>query len=205
MSIPKSHYFEARPEVASRPREVRLRVGSLDLPLQADRGVFGSRGVDLGTLILLREAPGPPAAGELLDLGCGYGPIAIALGLWAPDAHVWAVDVNERAVELTRVNAAAAGAGNVSACLPSEVPPGVRFAAIYSNPPVRVGKEPLHRLLLEWLPRLEPDGACYLVVQRNLGADSLASWLAQQGFVVARLKAKKGYRVLEVRLPATGS
>ena len=199
MSIPKTQYFEAQPEVASRPRTVRLRVGSLDLELQADRGVFGSRGVDLGTLVLLREAPAPPPAGELLDLGCGYGPIAIALGLWAPGAHVWAVDVNERAVELTRANAAAAGAGNVTACVPAEVPPDVRFAAIYSNPPVRVGKAALHTLLLEWLPRLETGGACYLVVQRNLGADSLAKWLGEQGIAVARLKSKKGYRVLEVR------
>jgi len=202
MSIPKSHYFEARPEVASRPRTVRLHVGGLDVPLQTDRGVFGYRGVDLGTAILLREAPRPPDSGALLDLGCGYGPIAVALGLWAPSATVWAVDVNERAVELTRANAEAAGASNVRACAPGEVPADVRLARIYSNPPVRVGKAPLHALLLEWLPRLAPDGACYLVVQRNLGSDSLARWLGEQGFEVARLKAKKGYRVLEVRPPA---
>jgi len=79
MSIPKSHYFEARPAVASRPRTVRLRLAGLDLELQSDRGVFGSKGVDLGTMVLLREAPAPPPGDELLDLGCGYGPIAIVL------------------------------------------------------------------------------------------------------------------------------
>jgi 16S rRNA G1207 methylase RsmC len=74
----------------------------------------------------------------------------------------------------------------------------VRFAAIYSNPPVRVGKAALHDLLLKWLPRLKPGGRAYLVVQRNLGADSLATWLATQGYQVGRLKSKKGYRILEV-------
>jgi 16S rRNA (guanine1207-N2)-methyltransferase len=199
----QGHYFNPRPAVASRPRTVRLRLGDLDLDLQSDRGVFGSRGVDLGTMVLLREAPAAPSAGEILDLGCGYGPIAVALALRSPGARVWAIDVNERAVELARANAAAAKALNVSACHPDEVPPDVRFDAIYSNPPVRVGKGPLHELLQRWLARLNAGGAAYLVVQRNLGSDSLATWLAAQGFQVARLKSKKGYRVLEVRPAAS--
>ena len=199
MSIPKTQYFEARPEIASRPRTVRLHLPDVDLELQADRGVFGSKGVDLGTLVLLREAPPPPAEGEILDLGCGYGPIAVTLARRSPGARVWAVDVNERAVELARANAAVAEASNLIAATPDQVPAGLRFEAIYSNPPVRVGKAPLHRLLLDWLPRLKPGAAAYLVVQRNLGSDSLAAWLAEQGFSVARLRSKKGYRVLEVR------
>src|SRR5712691_1457903 len=164
MSIPKTQYFEAQPAVASRPRTVRLRIGALDLTLQTDRGVFGSKGVDLGTMVLLREAPPPPQAGELLDLGSGYGPIAIVLGKLAPGARVWAVDVNERALELTRSNAEAAGAANLAVCTPDKAPEEVRFEAIYSNPPVRVGKGPLHSLLLQWLSRLTPSGAAYLVV-----------------------------------------
>ncbi len=199
MSIPKSHYFEARPAVASRRRTVRLRLGDLDLELQADRGVFGSKGIDAGTMVLLREAPPPPESGDVLDLGCGYGPIAIALARKAPNARVWAVDVNERALELTQANATVAQTPNVSALAPEQVPDGLEFEAIYSNPPVRVGKAPLHELLLRWLPRLKAGGAAYLVVQRNLGSDSLAKWLSEQGFTVERLKSKKGYRVLEVK------
>jgi 16S rRNA (guanine1207-N2)-methyltransferase len=195
----RGHYFDPEPQVGSRPRTVQLRFGGLDLQLQADRGVFGSRAVDLGTLTLLREGPPAPATGDVLDLGAGYGPIAIALAIRAPQARFWAVDVNERAVELTRANAASAGVANVTACRPDEVPADVRFAAIYSNPPVRIGKGPLHSLLVDWLSRLRPDGAAYLVVQRNLGADSLAAWLAEQGFAVSRIKSKKGYRILEVR------
>jgi 16S rRNA (guanine1207-N2)-methyltransferase len=199
MSIPKSHYFEAHPEVASRPRTVRLKTGDIDLRLQADRGVFGSRGVDLGTLVLLENAPPPPTQGDLLDLGSGYGPIAIALARRAPAARVWAVDVNERALELTRANADSAETRNVLARLPDDTPADLEFDAIYSNPPVRVGKQPLHELLTRWLPRLKPGAAAYLVVQRNLGSDSLQKWLNENGFEASRLKSKKGYRILEVK------
>src|SRR5204862_7855028 len=164
-----------------------------------DRGVSASKGVVPGTMVLLREAPPPPLSGDLLDLGSGYGPIALVLARRAPESHVWAVDVNERAIELTRSNAATAQIPNVSAMPPEQVPDEARFDAIYSNPPVRVGKGPLHDLLLRWLPRLKPGGAAYLVVQRNLGSDSLAKWLGEQGYAVRRLKSKKGYRILEVR------
>jgi 16S rRNA (guanine1207-N2)-methyltransferase len=212
MSIPKNrpllstpkrgHYFDPAPEVESKPRTVHLHLGEIAVELQADRGVFGSRGIDLGTLALLREAPPPPREGDLLDLGCGYGPIAIALARQSPGVRVWAVDVNERALQLTRANAGASKTPNVTACLPDEVPDEVSFAAIYSNPPVRVGKGPLHQLLQRWLPRLQSRASAYLVVQRNLGADSLAVWLAAEGYQVRRLKSKKGYRILEVSTQA---
>jgi len=195
----RGHYFDPQPQSESRPRLVKLRLGAdRKLELQADRGVFGSRRVDLGTEVLLKEAPPPPERGEVLDLGAGYGPIAIALARLSPAARFWAVDINRRAVELTRVNAAAAGLDNVVAAVPDEVPGELRFAAIYSNPPVRVGKAALHELLERWLERLDPGGLAYLVVQRNLGADSLATWLSENGYPVRRLKAKKGYRILEV-------
>jgi 16S rRNA G1207 methylase RsmC len=195
----RGHYFDPQPQSESRPRVVRLRLGAdRKLELQADRGVFGSRRVDLGTEVLLKEAPPPPERGEVLDLGAGYGPIAIALARLSPEARFWAVDINQRAVELTRVNAAAAGLRNVVAGVPEDVPADLRFAAIYSNPPVRVGKRALHDLLELWLVRLDAGGLAYLVVQRNLGADSLAAWLSESGYPVRKLKAKKGYRILEV-------
>jgi 16S rRNA (guanine1207-N2)-methyltransferase len=211
MSIPKNrpplptpkrgHYFDPAPQVESRPRTVHLHLREAAIELQADRGVFGSRGIDLGTQALLRVAPPPPKDGDLLDLGCGYGPIAITLARRSPEARVWAVDVNQRALELTRANAVASKTANVTACLPDEVPDEIRFAAIYSNPPVRVGKAPLHELLLRWVPRLRPNGIAYLVVQRNLGADSLAAWLSDQGFAIERLASKKGYRILAASPP----
>ncbi len=170
------------------------------LTLTTARGVFSRDGLDTGTGVLLRTVPPPRAATRLLDLGCGIGPLALALALECPAAHVTAVDVNDLAVALTARNAAAAGVGDrVTACRPDEVPGDVRFDEIWSNPPIRVGKAALHALLLTWLPRLEPHGAARLVVARNLGADSLAAWLGEQGFDVRREASAKGFRVLTVR------
>jgi 16S rRNA (guanine1207-N2)-methyltransferase len=194
-----SHYFDREPRVASRPRSVELRLPDLAARLETDAGVFGHSAVDSGTRFLLRRAPPPPVSGEILDLGTGYGPIAIALALRAPRSRVWAVDVNTRALELTSRNAAASGAGNVVAVAPEEVPAGMRFAAIYSNPPVRVGLAVLHPLLTGWLDRLLPDALGHLVVHRHLGSDSLARWLAAEGYAVDRLASHDGYRILRVR------
>jgi 16S rRNA G1207 methylase RsmC len=110
------------------------------------------------------------------------------------------VDVNERALQLTRENAAALGVSDrVVAARPDEVPDEVTFDEIWSNPPIRIGKQALHDLLLRWLTRLAPEGRASLVVGRNLGADSLQRWLGEQGFPTARLASAKGFRVLQVR------
>jgi 16S rRNA (guanine1207-N2)-methyltransferase len=193
------HYFDRDPRVPSRPRLVGLRLADVTAELESDAGVFGYGAVDSGTRFLLRRAPAPPRAGAILDLGCGYGPIAVALALRAPEARVWAVDINRRALDLTARNAAAAGATNVVAASPEAVPDSVRFAAVYSNPPVRVGLGQLHPLLTGWLDRLVPDGRAYLVVHRHLGSDSLARWLTAEGFAVDRLASHDGYRILRVR------
>ena len=163
--------------------------------------MFSASGVDPGTLELLRAMPDPPAAGDLLDLGCGYGPIACTLAHRAPDAVVWAVDVNDRALDLTARNAHALGLATVRPARPDAVPESVRFAGIWSNPPIRVGKAALHDMLTAWLPRLDPGGEAWLVVHRHLGADSLAGWLAEQGWKVTRAASKRGYRILAVRRP----
>lgn len=195
----ESHYFSPQPDAPSERRLIKLRLRDLEADLWTDRGVFAGDRVDPGTLVLLESAAAPPAGrAELLDLGCGYGPIAVALARRAPEARVWAVDVNERALELTRDNAFLNGCSNLHACQPTEVPAELRFDAIYSNPPVRIGKEPLHGLLREWLDRLSERGAAQLVVQRHLGSDSLAAWLEGQGRAVRRVASKRGYRVLEV-------
>ncbi len=191
-------YFEERPETASAPDRVELRVGGETLALETDSGVFSRHRLDPGTAVLLRKAPPPPEHGTLLDLGCGYGPIACALAVQRPDAHVWAVDVNERARALTERNAAANGLTNVTVAAPDDVPGDISFDAIYSNPPVRVGKDAMHDLLATWLGRMTPEGRAFLVVQRHLGADSLQQWLQREGFLTERLASSKGYRVFVV-------
>jgi 16S rRNA G1207 methylase RsmC len=151
--------------------------------------------------VLLHKAPlpGPDLDGVLLDLGCGYGAIACVLSTCARRATVYAVDVNTRALALTRANAATMGAAErVVTALPDQVPETVRFRQIWSNPPIRVGKGELHAMLERWLPRLEPEGVAWLVVARNLGGDSLQAWLDGQGWPVSRHASQQGFRVLRV-------
>lgn len=193
-----SHYFDAEPAVDSQTRQVHLVLPDLTLELRTDRGVFSRGGVDPGTKLLLLESPPPPTEGDLLDLGCGYGPIALTLARRSPAATVWALDVNRRALALTGVNAAGAGATNVRPVSPDDVPDDLGFAAIWSNPPVRVGKAALHALLARWLGRLAPQGSAWLVVHKHLGADSLTRWLTGEGFRTERQCSRMGYRLLEV-------
>ncbi|WP_026411192.1 class I SAM-dependent methyltransferase [Actinomadura oligospora] len=192
------HYFEARPGTPSRPRSVDLVLPDLHLRLRTDSGMFSPDRLDPGTRILLETVPPPPAHGTLLDVGCGYGPIALTMAKRAPGATVIGVDVNERALELARDNAASTDTGNARFLLPGEVDPELRFSALWSNPPIRIGKPALHDLLLTWLPRLTPDGAAHLVVQKHLGSDSLQRWLEQQGFPTRRIASRSAYRVLHV-------
>jgi 16S rRNA (guanine1207-N2)-methyltransferase len=198
----RSHYFSERPGSPSRRSSVRLVLPDLTLDLATDRGVFGAaaRAVDPGTKLLLTEAASvPPGAVDVCDLGCGYGPIAVTLARRAPEATVWAVDVNERARALAVENAAAAGvADRVRVCTPGDVPASVRFAALWSNPPIRIGKGALHELLRTWLARVDARGASWLVVHKHLGADSLASWLVSSDWRVERVRSRMGYRILRV-------
>jgi 16S rRNA (guanine1207-N2)-methyltransferase len=192
------HYFDAAPATASAPRSVRLDLPERSLVLATDRGVFSADRVDPGTRYLLLEAPAPPPTGTFVDLGAGYGPIALAMALRSPGATVWAVEVNERARALCRANAATAGLGNVVVADPSEVPDDLSVDLLWSNPPIRIGKQALHDLLGGWLDRLSPAGSAVLVVQKHLGADSLQRWLGDRGHEAERLGSRAGYRLLQV-------
>ena len=201
---PEEHYFTADPSVPFTRTPVRARVWGRTLELTSGAGVFAQGRLDTGTAVLFRETDPPETGSTFLDLGCGYGVVAVALAEARPEAEVWAVDVNQRALALTVENAASLGvAARVHARQPEEVPAALRFDEIWSNPPIRIGKPALHALLLTWLPRLAPGGRAVLVVGKNLGADSLQRWLADQGFPTARLASAKGFRVLEVRRAAS--
>lgn len=194
------HYFSAQPGAPDVARTVEFTVGGRSYALRASGGVFSAGRLDPGTAVLLHKAPLPgPRGGVFLDLGCGYGPVTAVLAGSSPAARVVAVDVNERALDLARDNAARLGvADRVLAVTPDGVPPDLAFDEIWSNPPIRIGKPGLHALLSRWLPRLAPGGTGWLVVARHLGADSLHDWLRRQGWAVTRHASQRGYRVLRV-------
>jgi 16S rRNA (guanine1207-N2)-methyltransferase len=193
------HYFTAEPASAAERRPLRVDLAGREVEVEVARGVFSPGGLDKGTAVLLAHAPAPPGTGTFLDLGCGWGPVALTLGLLSPDATVYALDVNARALDLCRRNAASLGLDGVRPVTADDVPAEVRFDLIWSNPPIRVGKEALHGLLRTWLPRLAPGGVAHLVVQKNLGSDSLARWVESElRMPCRRLASSKGFRVLEV-------
>lgn len=199
MGAADDHYFSAHPGSVSRPRRVTVRARGLTVPLTTDSGTFSPGRIDAGTAFLLDKAPDPPETGRFVDVGCGYGPMACTLASLSPDASVVAVDVNERSRSLCRENASALGLDNVIVAGPDDVDPTDRYDLIWSNPPIRVGKDALHDVLLRWLGRLTDSGSAVLVVNRHLGADSLQRWLTDAGYPTERLASKKGYRLLEAR------
>lgn len=196
------HYFSASPASAENLRRIRATLAGAEVELTTAGGVFSPDHVDSGTAVLLANTPPPSPGGHLLDLGSGWGPIALSLAMQAPHATVWAVDVNDRALDLVRRNAHDLGLVNVNAVRPDDVPEDVTFRTIRSNPPIRVGKNELHGLLERWIPRLDERSDAWLVVQRNLGSDSLQRWLAASftpGFSVHRTATARGFRVIKVR------
>jgi 16S rRNA (guanine1207-N2)-methyltransferase len=194
-----SQYFSEQPSGTEVRHKITARVWGRELALITASGVFAADGLDRGTAVLLRASPMPEGSPRILDLGCGYGPIALAVAVHCPGAVVDAVDVNERALALCQDNANALGvADRVRALRPDEVDADTRYDEIWSNPPIRIGKQALHELLLAWLPRLAPDGVARLVVGKNLGADSLQRWLIEQGHACERVASAKGFRVLVI-------
>jgi len=197
------HYFTPSPATDDKRHPLRVRLAGQDLDLVSSASVFSGHGLDKATAVLLArldEVTEPPSDGDILDLGCGWGPIALTAALLHPEARVWAVDVSERARALTAENARRAGLENITVLAPEEVPADLALDAIWSNPPIRIGKSALHELLREWTARLRPTGTAALVVGKNLGADPLARWLGEQlpERTVAKVASAKGFRILEI-------
>ncbi|WP_062073018.1 class I SAM-dependent methyltransferase [Demequina sediminicola] len=203
MSTPE-HYFTAEPASSDERRLINARLAGREVQLETAPGIFSPDHVDRGTEVLLRHLP--PPADTVLDLGCGWGPLALTGALQRPSARITAVDVNRRALELLRRNAARLGVSEtIEVCEPADVEPEREFDAIWSNPPIRIGKKALHDLLATWLPRLSAGGQAHLVVQKNLGADSLMTWIGNQADAqgnpwgtVEKVASSKGFRIITV-------
>lgn len=200
------HYFSANPASDNKPHKLVVKLVEKEYKLVSVGGIFSPHKIDLGTQVLLKTVPLPSFGENFLDIGCGWGPISLSLALAAPKSVVWAVDVNQRCLEVVEVNTKLLALQNLRTTLPENLPPALMFDGIWSNPPIRVGKKVLHEILLKWLPRLKNNCSAWFVVQKNLGADSLQLWLENvlaekyfQQFTVARFASSKGFRVLEIR------
>lgn len=196
------HYFSATPASADERRTITVELNGQKYQVQTASGIFSPTGLDKGTAVLLEHVSVP--RGTVLDIGCGWGPIAMTAALQNPDSKVYGVEVNERSIDLARLNAQALGLENLSISDPEGIEDDLQFDTIWSNPPIRIGKDALHELLLKWLPRLAPGGEAWMVVQKNLGSDSLQKWLVGQlptDWSVTRETSSKGFRILKVTRP----
>ena len=198
--MPNEHYFSSEPKGEFKPRQIEVTLADRKVQVFTAGSVFSPDHVDTGTKVLLENLDYAPDEGDVLDIGCGWGPISLALAIANPNLTVWALDVNERALELTRRNAAALGLTNIKTVTAEEIPSEIQITGIWSNPPIRVGKEVLHGLMKIWIPRLVVGGDAFLVVQKNLGSDSLLKWLQENfdGYECSRLETSKQFRVLQV-------
>ena len=196
----QEHYFSNEPAGEFKPKTISVTLAGREVSVLTSGSMFSPDHVDTGTKVLLENLELAPDDGNILDIGCGWGPIALALAIARPEATIWAIDVNERALELTRKNAERLGLTNVRTALPAAVPTEIEFNGIWSNPPIRVGKDVLHEILQTWLPRMVIGGDAYLVVQKHLGSDSLLKWLQDNmtSFESSRLETAKTFRVLQV-------
>lgn len=207
MSDDHDHYFTASPASDAQLRGRSVTLAGEQVTVWSAGGVFSPDHIDKGTAILLDNVEELPQTGTFLDLGSGWGPIALTMAAMRPEAAVYGVDVNERAVDLLQRNAQRLGHAQVQALTPDAVPSDTTFDVIWSNPPIRIGKAALHDLLETWVPRIAPGGRAEMVVSKNLGSDSLQKWLAARfpDMVVERTASEKSFRILVVRNPAATS
>ena len=191
------HYYTRDPQSASRPAECAFTYRGIDLTFRTDAGVFSRGEVDTGTRVLLEALP-EEMHGEILDLGCGWGAIGISVARKWPETRVTMADVNTRALELTRENAKRNRAEVI--CAESDgmaAFQGKAFDAVVTNPPIRAGKQVIYRMFADAAEALKPDGALYLVIRKQQGAESCIRYLQTIYASVEKLDRSGGFWVLK--------
>ncbi|HHT90519.1 MAG: methyltransferase [Bacillota bacterium] len=194
------HYFTSKPSAASKPVEFQAELRGRTYVFQTDTGVFSKGELDMGSRILI-ETMSLRRGDRVLDLGCGYGPLGlVAADLVGPLGKVYMVDVNERAGELARENMAKNGITNAQIFVGNGIqalPPGLRFDAVLSNPPIRAGKAVFYPLLSEAYHILKPGGCLWVVIRTKQGAKSLQAYLEELAGSCQTMAKKAGFRVLK--------
>ncbi|MUT68178.1 class I SAM-dependent methyltransferase [Paenibacillus sp. NEAU-GSW1] len=190
------HYYTQKPGVKHDRQTHQAELNGYSFKFITDAGVFSKSGVDYGSRVLLRALELDVNA-KVLDVGCGYGPIGLTAAKLAPEGHVTMIDINERAVQLSKENAALNGIANVEV-LQSDLYDAVkekRFDAILTNPPIRAGKETVHRIFEEGYELLVPGGKMWVVIQKKQGAPSAEAKLQSLFGDVEEVTKDKGYRI----------
>ena len=191
------HYYTENPNSAHDERRIALRALGNDLTFVTDAGVFSRDGLDRGTEVLLEALP--PLEGRVLDLGCGWGAVGVALGKRYPTLDIVMTDINSRAVELARRNLAENGV--TAAVLQGDGFDAVegRFDAIVTNPPIRAGKAVIYGLFARARDYLEPDGALYVVIRKQQGAPSALKYLKEIYSQAETVDRASGFHVLRAQ------
>lgn len=189
------HYYSENPTTEHRISQIEYSLGDIDLRFTTDSGVFSKDKVDYGTNVLLTSLP--PMEGKILDLGCGYGPIGITLARLNPNSEIVMIDINQRAVDLAKINIEQNGINNAWA-LQSNGFENLEetFNAIISNPPIRTGKKVIYSLFEESARHLENGGSIYLVIQKKQGAKSAMNKLNEIYGNCQVINKKGGYWIL---------
>ncbi|MTT32777.1 methyltransferase [Terrilactibacillus sp. BCM23-1] len=193
------HYYSKQPQTESNRQQFETKIRNMPITFITDRGVFSKGDIDFGSRSLIESFILPEVPGDLLDMGCGYGPIGITLAKCFSDRHVTMVDVNERAVQLAKENAQKNGVqATVFQSDRFEKVEGT-FAAILTNPPIRAGKQVVHSIFREAHGHLVKGGDLWVVIQKKQGAPSALKYLEELYDDVTTVKRNKGYYIFQAK------
>lgn len=196
----QNHYYTNQPNSKSQEKHFCYVLKGFTFQFASDNGVFSKNMIDFGSQLLIEsyEVPTHLAQGKLLDVGCGYGPMGLSFAKAYPEMSVEMVDVNERAMDLAKRNAEANGIQNVT-IHESNTYDNVHakdYSVIISNPPIRAGKEVVHRILAEAYDHLVEEGQLVIVIQKKQGAPSAQKKMQEVFGNVERIALDKGYWIL---------
>lgn len=195
------HYYSNKPQTESKPRQWKFTLLGHVFTFETDAGVFSKSEVDFGSRVLLDAFEMPEVAGDILDVGCGYGPIGLSIAKVNPERFVHMMDINTRAIALAEKNAKLNGVQNVRIFESDGLAAigDVQAAAILTNPPIRAGKETIFRFYDESYEKLVEGGELWVVIQKKQGAPSTVSHLEEMFSEVEVVEKKKGYWIIKAK------